>query len=99
MSLPVIVRPAAERDLLEAQRWYEAQRAGLGGEFRAEIDGVLRLINEWPLGFPEVHRGIRRAVLRRFPYLVYYRVEPKRALVIAALHSSRDPRLIRRRLL
>lgn len=97
MSFPVIVQPAAERDLLEAQRWYEAQRVGLGGEFRAAIDGVLQQIGEWPLGFPVVHRGVRRAVARRFPYLVYYKVERERALVIAALHSSRDPRLIRRR--
>jgi hypothetical protein len=57
LSLPVIVRPDAERDLLEAQRWYEAQRAGLGGEFRTAITDVLRLIGEWPLGFPTVHQG------------------------------------------
>jgi hypothetical protein len=37
MSLPVVIRPEAEQDLLSARDWYDQQRFGLGDEFTAEV--------------------------------------------------------------
>lgn len=73
-------------------------RPGLGDDFRAAIDGLLRRVSEFPLAFPQVHRGIRRAGVRRFPYLVYYSVTPDAVIVVACLHSRRDPALLKSRL-
>ncbi len=97
MSYRLIVRPLAEDDLLESQRWYEAQRSGLGGEFRAAIDGVFTRLVENSEIYPEVYRGLRRAVVRRFPYLVYFSVEEEVITVVACLHSKRRPGLVHRR--
>ena len=94
MSYQLIVRPLAEDDLLEAQRWYEAQQSGLGGEFRAAIDSVFRRLIENPQLHPLVYRGLRRAVVRRFPYLVYFNVEGEVIKVVACLHSRRRPDLV-----
>jgi hypothetical protein len=52
MSRPVVFRPQAERELLEAERWYEDRRSGLGGQFRAALDQVLARVSEQPLAFP-----------------------------------------------
>lgn len=53
-----------------AYRWYEREREGLGEEFLQIVDRVVGIIADYPEGFPVVHRDIRRALLKRFPYSV-----------------------------
>ena len=74
MSYEVQVRRAAELDIAKAQVWYETQQAGLGAEFRLEVSRVIDRLASSPLIYQIVHREIRRAKVRRFPYLVWYRV-------------------------
>ena len=63
------VRRAAERDIAEAQIWYEEQQIGLAAQFHSEIDATMNLLAEEPLIYPVLYRAVRRAVLHRFPYL------------------------------
>lgn len=83
MKYHLIVRPLAERDLLEAQRWYEAQRSGLGSNFRSTIHGAFQRGALSPQLYPVVYRGLRRAVIRRFPYLIYYAVNQDAVSIVA----------------
>ena len=92
MSLPINVRLAAQRDLEEAARWYEAQRPGLGDEFLDEFLSVASRISDAPAAYPEVGRAARRAMLRRFPFGVFYRIGDDSVAVVAVMHSSRNPR-------
>lgn len=98
MSRRIVIRPLAKADLFEARDWYDRQRLGLGDDFRAAIDNLLGLVSEYPLAYPKVYREIRRAVARRFPYLVYYTVTPDSIIVMACLHGRRDPALFKSRL-
>ena len=98
MSYRLLIRPRAESDLVEAQQWYEAQRRGLGGEFRIEVDKILGQLLDQPFIYPLVTPRSRRAVVHRFPYLLYFLVEGERVSVIACLHGKRDPKLLRSRL-
>jgi toxin ParE1/3/4 len=91
MSLPVLVRPDAQADALAARDWYEGQRAGLGDVFAQAVDQLLTRIGEMPELFAVVLRNVRRGKLRRFPYVVYYRVLADRVEVIAIMHGSRSP--------
>ena len=74
MSFKVQVRRAAELDVGEAQVWYETQRAGLGADFHSEISEVFTVLTENPLIYPALYRDVRRAIVHRFPYLIWYRV-------------------------
>jgi plasmid stabilization system protein ParE len=94
----VIVRPLAERDLLDAKTWYDLRRPRLGTEFLDTFDELRDRLERTPLIYPVVHRGVRRAVLRRFPYLVYFAIRGQTVSVIACLHAARDPQVIRTRL-
>jgi hypothetical protein len=58
VSLRLVVRPLAEQDLVEAQRWYEEQRPGLGEEFRITVDRLMARILERPGLSPEMNRGL-----------------------------------------
>jgi toxin ParE1/3/4 len=72
MNLEIL--PLAERDIHEAAKYYDTQRAGLGDEFLAEVDhGVSEIVAD-PLRFELVRNGIRRYLVHRFPYGIYYRL-------------------------
>lgn len=87
-----IVRPAAAADIDDAFLWYESQRPGLGHEFLAAANTLMDAVTQHPLRYPIVHRDTRRALLRRFPYAVYFRVYDDVIVVIACMHGRRSPR-------
>ncbi len=97
MSLPLHIRPAAEQDLADARAWYEGQRFGLGDEFLTAVDEVFARIAVSPEMYAEEYRGVRRAGLNRFPYVVYYRITQVAVEVLAVLHGSRHPGVWRSR--
>jgi plasmid stabilization system protein ParE len=92
MSLPLIITPEAEQDLADARSWYEGKRAGLGERFVLCVEAALDQIRRIPEGATEVYPGIRRVVVRQFPYGVFYRIDTDQIAVIAVYHSKRDPR-------
>ena len=63
----------------------------MGSKFLDEVLRVLSAISGQPEGVPVVHREIRRAVTRRFPFGVYYLVGRTDLVVLAVMHGSRDP--------
>lgn len=91
MSYDVQVRRAAELDIAEAQLWYEAQRNGLGTEFHSEISQVIERLGESPLIYQIVYKDVHRAIVRRFPYLIWYRVFGEVVTVIACTHAKQAP--------
>ncbi len=91
MSLPIVLRDEAQAEFDEAFDWYDAQRIGLGPEFVAEVQKVFDRIAANPLIHQTAFADIRKGVVRRFPYCVFYRAHPDRVEVIAVFHTSRDP--------
>jgi toxin ParE1/3/4 len=87
----LIFTQAARQELIEAQDWYEGEALGLGRRFREAIDASVERISSNPRQFPIVFKNIRRALVRRFPYSLFFVVEGKMMLVIACFHASRDP--------
>lgn len=89
---PVVFTPAARQELIEAQDWYEREVTGLGRRFRQAIDALVRRMSQNPLQFPVVFKKVRRALLQRFPYSLFFLIEEDdTVLVIACFHASRDP--------
>lgn len=90
MSLPVVLRPEATKDAAEAIGYFDALRPGLGQAFLIQVQDVLLRIS----GMPEIHgivwRNVRAARLRRFTYVVYYRVHKDRLEVLAVVQGNRD---------
>ncbi len=91
MNHRVRVRRRAKADLRSAARWYELQRPGLGKEFVAEVDAALSRVAANPSQQEVLHRGTRRAMVHRFPYGVFYRVEEDAIVVFCVIHLHRDP--------
>lgn len=87
----LVLRPQAETELLDARDWYEEQRPGLGGAFAVEVDRALARIVQAPLAYPRVQGETRRALVRRFPYAIYFHAMSNEVVVLAVIHGRRDP--------
>ena len=92
MTARVVWHPAAADEFISAVEWYEQQRPGLGSEFAAACRSALALIRDQPQAFRHVQGEVRRVLLRRFPYAIFYRAREAELLVIAVMHERRDPR-------
>ncbi len=88
---PVLIRPAAAADIEDAFEWYEAQRSGLGEEFLETLTSSLNQIAKNPQIYQVIYRETRRALLKRFPYSIFFREFPQVIIVVACMHSHRNP--------
>ena len=91
MTPRFVFRPRAAAHLREARRWYAAQALGLELEFARAVEAAVEAVGRNPAAFPEVEPGIRRILLRRFPYGLYYAIGPDRIVVHACYHLRREP--------
>jgi plasmid stabilization system protein ParE len=98
MAAELIIAPEAEQDLNEAYAWYEARRPGLGEEFLSCVDACVQAICRMPEIHAVVHENYRRALVRRFPYAVFYEHVSGTVTVYCVFHTSRDPDRWRQRL-
>lgn len=87
----IVAAPLVDCDIEAAYDWYEREESGLGLEFLDEIRAVYDRISDGPLKYPELRPSIRRALARRFPYAIYFSVERGVVLVLAVLHTARNP--------
>lgn len=88
----VIIRPEAESDIEDAYLWYESQRKGLGESFLLCIEEALSRASRNPTICSVVYKKVRRVLIRRFPFGVFFIVSETSISVLAVLHARRDPK-------
>src|SRR5690349_15011923 len=87
------ISPEADAELTEAREWYSHHRKNLDLEFMKCIDdALLRVVNN-SRAFPVVYKSLRRVVIRRFPFAIFYETRATEIEVIAIFHSRRDPQI------
>ncbi len=91
MSYQIIVRPEAAREVQQAFDWYQEKTEGLGLEFLRAADACLAGVQRNPLASPIMYQEIRRALLRKFPYILFYIVKEEQIIVLACFHARRNP--------
>jgi plasmid stabilization system protein ParE len=95
MSRRIILSPDAQADIRSAVRWYQHKETNLSFRFKAELRTSLRRIARYPFEFPRVNDLVRRALMKRFPYLIYFTLNQDRVFVVAILHQHRQQTLRR----
>ncbi len=88
MTYELVIRSCAEKDISDAVYWYEDKVKGLGERFLLSIDATFSSIQRNPRLYPVVYKKFRRALLKRFPYSLYYIVENNTITIIAVLHQK-----------
>ena len=97
MSFALIVRPEAEDDLSEAYNWYEAQRFGLGEEFLLRVESAFESLRHDPHMYTCIYKEMRRKLIRRFPFSIFYLVNKNTISVLAVMHAKRHPKSWKKR--
>lgn len=87
-----LVGRRAERDIRQIYEWYEAIEPGLGDKFKAAIDASIAMVLANPKAFRVVYKNVRRTILRRFRYHVYYQAGPDLVKILRVIHASRSTR-------
>jgi len=98
MSLRVDLLAGADADLQETFNRFEDYRETLGVEFMASVEAYLTRISAFPEIAPTYFENVRRQVMHRFPYGIFYERQPKRVLVLAILDLRQDQEQILKRL-
>ena len=83
--------PEAEADVADAYAWYKERNELLATAFLDAIGAALTAIARHPHAFPRVHKDVRRALARRFPYGIFALL-PDEVVVLACFHVARDPK-------
>ncbi len=81
-----------------AQAWYIRERRERAESFRAEVEYMLKRIEEDPHHFPPHGKRFRRALLLRFPYQIFFIINETTIVVMAIVHTSRSPQVWQSRL-
>jgi plasmid stabilization system protein ParE len=90
MTYSLSLRPRALAEIEAARDRYEL--VGHGETFLDELD-VFEVIQAMPLRFPPVYGSIHRALLRRYPFAVFFRIRPssEHVVVLAVFPQRGDP--------
>ncbi|HSV54815.1 MAG TPA: type II toxin-antitoxin system RelE/ParE family toxin, partial [Burkholderiaceae bacterium] len=86
-----VFRPEAQRELLEAQAWYEERSPGLGFEFARAVDAAIARALRMPLAFPCIEAQFRHVITRKFPYSIVYNATESELVVLSCFHHRRKP--------
>lgn len=99
MKRALVIRREAEADILDAASWFESQSAGLGLDFVDEVGTVLHQITDYPFAWPRVRLRphVRRALVQRFHFRVFYIVRIDAIVAFAVIHGARHDREWRNR--
>lgn len=89
--------PKVKEDIKEAYNWYEEQQADLGESFLTMVELGLKRIETTPWQYPFFDENIRRVLLSRFPYLIAYRLVEKQVVILAVMHTKRNPEILVKR--
>ena len=94
----VVILREALNDVVEARIWYEDRSVGLGDRFLDRVDDCVDRIRKNPELYERVYKDYRRAVVHRFPYVVFYESSVNTITVYSVFHSAQDPKKWRKRL-
>ncbi len=89
MNLNIIAE--AQDDIAVAALWYENERKGLGEGFINAVEKSLRSITKTPLLYPVKRQGCRAALLKKFPFVIYYKIFPDSIIIVTVLHTAKSP--------
>jgi plasmid stabilization system protein ParE len=87
----VLFHPDAEAEFNTSIDYYEDIEKGLGYDFSLEVFHALERIMAFPKAWPVVEDGIRRSLVRRFPYGILYAEEENQIYIVAVMHLHRNP--------
>ncbi len=91
MSRKILFRDKAISEMMSAYWWYEDAKIGLGDVFLKKIDTYIDIIKENPEAFRIVYKKFRQIPIKKFPFVILYKVYPSAVVIHSVFHTSQNP--------
>ena len=93
MAYKISINPSARLDIIETIDWYNEQQANLGFRFYKNIQETIKRIRKNPLECAVRYKTIRTAIVKKFPYMLHYKVsqEFETIAVLAIISMYQNP--------
>ena len=86
----VVFEAAAQADVRAALAHYGTVSTALATRFATDLDDAVGRIQRLPEAWPPAGAGLRRCLLRHFPYSVIYRTAFDPLRVLAVMHHRQS---------
>ena len=83
--------PAAVAEARAARLWYQERSPRAASGFLAELSRAFEFIARHPEGAQQTEKGVRRLVMRSYPFAIIYRTHGEEIQVVAVAHQHREP--------
>lgn len=83
----------AEVDIDKSYDFYFQESLKVANTFFKQINLSFENIKHNPESFPIAHKDVRKFVVKKFPFVIYYRITDALILVVAIFHTSRNPEI------
>lgn len=90
--LNIDISKFAYNEIEESKEYYNLQKDGLGLDFKGDVLTAVNNIATYPNLYPVISGNIRRCLLHRFPFSVFYAVKQKTIVVLSVAHQHRKPK-------
>ena len=81
----------AALEIADAKEYYNLQQSKLGERFKKDVQNAIDTILSFPQLYPEVSDSLRRCILHRFPYSIFYTIENDTIIILSVAHQRRKP--------
>ncbi len=98
MAFKIVIKPIVFLDLDEALLWYESEQSGLAQRFYKSFENAIERIKRNPQAFFDVTPDVKRILLKKFPYKVFYTISENTIFILGISHVKRSNSFIRKRL-
>ena len=88
----LIIKPHAVQMQKDAYDWYELQKKGLGELFIKTLDEHYNKLEHFPEAYSKREGQYRHLQLKKFPYVIVFKIIKTQVLVYAVFHTSRNPK-------
>ncbi len=82
---------AANQDVRRALEYYKREAgAVVAMDFHSKLNATIERIKQWPKSFPLIHDDLRRAILKKFPFQIVYKIESSESIAIYAIRQHKQ---------
>lgn len=89
--MKIILSEQAKFEIEDSEEYYNLQQENLGNTFKSDLKDSIRNIEKFPNLYPNINEKIKRSVLHRFPFSIYYTVKTDYILILSVAHQHRKP--------
>ncbi len=87
----VSFHPEAKTEMFESAVYYQDKSPGLGFDFINDIENTIIDVERFPFSGVLIEDGIRRKLVRKFPFAVLYKINGIEIYILAIMHLNKKP--------